>query len=527
MPEVFSRLQQQVAEFWKNLDKSQKNRIYITSAILIVAIAAGIILLTRPNYVPLIRNADPKDVGEMTKILDSQKINFSLKDNGSSIYINSKDNNKAQVTLFQSGFPKSGMSFEDAFKMIKLNTTESDKKKLWEEYKKSTLIAKLKMFDNVKDADVDLALPEKSVFVEKNDQKTTAYVRITPKGEISEKQVQGIVMMVSHSVENLDPKDVTVVDNNLNVLNVNLGDELMSVTSNQDNLRLKKKKELEKNVYDMFNGQFDNFDTIRVVANPVLDFNKLKSVTNGVAKVDGIEGGGAVVSKHVVTETVQNGSKSSEPGVGTNPGTTGAPSYPAGSNDNGNYKKTDDIENYDYTRSTTESEKALGDLMSDRSSMTVTLWYGKRVTDENKISQDFINQFKNDVSKATGIPVANIAVNKYKLAPPEVVKETVAERITKLINDYGFFALILLLIIGLMIAMVPRRKKAEEQLAAAAADAAGVTPRFIVPDVMEEQIPEIELEEKSEVKKQIDKFVKQKPDAVAQLLRNWLAEDWD
>ena len=43
----------------------------------------------------------------------------------------------------------------------------------------------------------------------------------------------------------------------------------------------------------------------------------------------------------------------------------------------------------------------------------------------------------------------------------------------------------------------------------------------------EEPMPEIEMEERSEIKKQIDKFVRQKPDAVAQLLRNWLSDDWD
>jgi flagellar M-ring protein FliF len=50
-------------------------------------------------------------------------------------------------------------------------------------------------------------------------------------------------------------------------------------------------------------------------------------------------------------------------------------------------------------------------------------------------------------------------------------------------------------------------------------------PRFVIPE--EEPVPEIELEERSEIKKQIDKFVRQKPDAVAQLLRNWLSDDWD
>lgn len=529
MPELLLRMQQKINEFWGNLDKSQKIRLYITSAILLITIIGSVVYISRPNYVPLIRNADVKDIGEMTKVLDSEKIKYSLKDNGSSIYISAKDNNKAQVVLLQNGYPKSGMSFEDAFNMIKINTTESDKKKLWENYKKSTLIAKLKMFDNVKDADVDLALPEQSLFVSNNNdqQRPTAYVRVTPKGQLTPQQVQGIVMVVSRSVENLNPKDVTVVDNNLNVLNSETGDETIDKTNTQDQLRLKKKQELEKNVYDMFNGQFDNFDTIRVVANPVLDFNKMKSVTQGVANPEGMEGG-ALISSEQTKENLVNGGANGQPGMGSNPGTNTTPAYPNANGGNSTYNKQTSKQNFDYTRTSTEQEKALGDL-TDKSSMTVTLWYGRRVTDENKLSQAFIDQLKADVSKATGIPAAQISVNKYKLAPPEVVQTTTADTIKKLLNDYGFFVLVLLLIIGLMIAIIPKKKPdlAPVPALAEAEAASGSGPRFIVPEVSSEPIPEIELEERSEVKKQIEKFVKQKPDAVAQLLRNWLSDDWD
>jgi flagellar M-ring protein FliF len=40
-------------------------------------------------------------------------------------------------------------------------------------------------------------------------------------------------------------------------------------------------------------------------------------------------------------------------------------------------------------------------------------------------------------------------------------------------------------------------------------------------------VEEIDLEagEDNEIKKQLDKFALQKPEAVAQLLRNWLSED--
>jgi flagellar M-ring protein FliF len=42
-----------------------------------------------------------------------------------------------------------------------------------------------------------------------------------------------------------------------------------------------------------------------------------------------------------------------------------------------------------------------------------------------------------------------------------------------------------------------------------------------------DDIKDINIEEQSELKKQIDKFVQQNPDAVAQLLRNWIADDWN
>ena len=42
------------------------------------------------------------------------------------------------------------------------------------------------------------------------------------------------------------------------------------------------------------------------------------------------------------------------------------------------------------------------------------------------------------------------------------------------------------------------------------------------------ELEEIEVKENLETKRQIDKFVDEKPEAVANLLRNWLSdEDWE
>lgn len=40
-------------------------------------------------------------------------------------------------------------------------------------------------------------------------------------------------------------------------------------------------------------------------------------------------------------------------------------------------------------------------------------------------------------------------------------------------------------------------------------------------------VDDIDIQEKSETRKAIEKFVDENPEAVALLLRNWLNEDWD
>jgi flagellar M-ring protein FliF len=425
------------------------------------------------------------------------------------------------------------MTFEDAFKMIQINSTESDKKKLWNYQDASSLSSKLKALDNVQDAVVTLTMPEQSLFVEsgKDTVKPTASVIVTPKGQLTPKQVQGIVMMVSHSVENLNPKDVIVLDNNSNILNSDIGDDAITTTNNQYDMTQKRKTELEKNVKDMFYGQFDNFDNIRVVANPVLDFNKKTQQTNALSNPDG-QTSGALITNEQSKEKMVNAGTGGAPGVDSNPGTTPAPSYQTGTSGNGTYDKATDKQQYDYTRTVTQEEKALGDLDTNKSSMTVSLLYGIRVADDTKMTQPFIDQFKKDISSATGIAVANISVNKYKITPPVVEKKPIADVVRDYVNTYGLFALMLFLIIGLMVAAIPRKKvvleQQQQEFAAAAAGGGPVGgPRFIVPEASGEHIPEIDMEERSEVKKQIEKFVKQKPDAVAQLLRNWLSDDWE
>ncbi len=523
MPEFIKKYLDQFKEFWEGLEKSQKTRLYITSAIVVIAISISIILLTRPQRIVLFTNSDQKQIGEMIDILNDNGIWNSAENNGTSIIIDKKDNNRAQILLAQAGYPKEGFTFEDAISNIGITTTQEDRKQIWNRQQRSDLEAKIEMLDNIDEAVVTFTVPETSIFLNASEKqpRPTAYVMVRPNKKLTSQQVEGIVMLVSRSVENLDPKDVTVVDNNSNILNLMSVDDSIYAVNSQEELRRKKEIELQQKVLDYFSaGQLDNFDTLNVVANVTLDFDKEKSQTKTISNPEGMDQG-AVISSTISEERIKNGESGGEPGLGTNPGTD-TPSYQLGDGSASEYSNIQKDINYGYDETLREHEKATGKMIADESGLALSLYYGRKVADDSRIDDTFINDLRTALSTATGIPVRNISVNKYKLAPLEVVEESTADRIRRLVDDYGFFALMLVLIAALLIAALPRKRKAEEPMVVQTAGG----PKFTVPE-HEEPIPEIDLEERSEIKKQIEKFVKQKPDAVAQLLRNWLSDDWD
>lgn len=519
MPESLSKIQNQINELWKKLDKSQRNRILITSGILLVVFTVGIIMLTRTTYVPIMVIEDYSDAQEIEKVLEEKNIKYKHGDRGRML-VDSKDKNKAEFAIASSGLTSTGMTFEDAWNLLSISSTESDKKQLWQNFKRSSLIAKLKMFDNVKDADVDLALPEDSMFFSGNSSnEATAFVRITPKGEITPEQVNGIIRVVASSIEGLEPKNVTVVDNNFNILNSDM-EQGINVPSNQYKLTAKVKEDLERNIKSLYAGRSNNYDFISVVANPVLDFDQVSTTRNEIEKPTGLDE--AIVSSQTTKETLENGTgENIPPGMDSNPGVGEIPEYPMDGGENSSYEKKTEIINRAFTETLTKQEKAVGILNPEKSSMTVALWYGQRVPDDSNITSEFIEQLREDVSNATGIPVSRISVSKYPLAPEEEVIEAWGDKIKRFIDTYGFFILMILLIISLMIAVMPRRKE-DTELVPELAMADG--PDLAVP---EDQLPEITLQESSEVKRQIEKFIKEKPDAVANLLRNWFSEDYD
>ena len=84
-------------------------------------------------------------------------------------------------------------------------------------------------------------------------------------------------------------------------------------------------------------------------------------------------------------------------------------------------------------------------------------------------------------------------------------------------------AVLLFALLGFVVFMSTRKDKAPE-----------IEPELSVETLLqatkeneEENLEDIGFKEKSEARVLIEKFVEEKPEAVASLLRNWLNEDWE
>ena len=254
-----------------------------------------------------------------------------------------------------------------------------------------------------------------------------------------------------------------------------------------------------------------------------LDFDVLNSTEKQYTAPDSEDQGYAKVIESI-EEKMQNGQAGQVPGLDANPGTA---TYQMGSAGNSNYTREQSLEERIFNERQIQSSKALGDLIADETKASITLWYGHRVETADSLTNEYIEQIKQDAGNAMGIPTSNISVSIQKLVPDVVAEIESSMKLSSFVEQYGLYLILAALLVIMIIILVPRKKKVVSQEAVAMAEAALAGSPYTVPDRKGKTLPDLEFEEKDEYRIQIGKFIKTKPDAVAQLLRNWLSDDWE
>ncbi len=144
-------------------------------------------------------------------------------------------------------------------------------------------------------------------------------------------------------------------------------------------------------------------------------------------------------------------------------------------------------------------------------------WEEYKAQNSGRRRMDLDEDYINVVARATGIPAENISIVAYE-------ENWFVDREGLDIEAADVIVFVLILLILALLAFVILRSMMRERVPEEPEEPLPVDA--LLQSTPDEAIEDIEVEPKSETRLVLEKFVEENPEAAANLLRNWLNEDW-
>lgn len=186
-----------------------------------VALGFSVVLWSQSeDFQPLYGNMQGYNTSELINVLDAEGIRYRM-DPGSGIILVPSDRvSQVRLQIASAGVSRdNGYGYEFLDEDQGLGTSQFMEMNRYRRSQEGELQRTITGLRNVQAARVHLATPERSVFM-RNSRKPTASVLLTLTSSrgLSETQVQAIANLVASSVPEMEPEDVTIVDQQGNLL---------------------------------------------------------------------------------------------------------------------------------------------------------------------------------------------------------------------------------------------------------------------------------------------------------------------
>jgi flagellar M-ring protein FliF len=185
---------------------------------LVALVAASWLWSANPTYRVLFTNLSDRDGGAIIASLSQMNIAYKNADGGT-ILVPADKVHEARLKLASQGLPKGSIIGFEIMETQKFGVTQFQEQVNYQRGLEGELSRSIQALAPVANARVHLALPKQSGFL-RDKQPPTASVLLAlhPGKALDRTQVAGIVHLVSSSVPELNPKNVSVVDQQGNLL---------------------------------------------------------------------------------------------------------------------------------------------------------------------------------------------------------------------------------------------------------------------------------------------------------------------
>jgi flagellar M-ring protein FliF len=243
--EALRRFTQQWKQLWLGMSLARRVGLAATTVVCVALIVAVGYWAAQPDWRVLYSNLSAEDAGAVTAKLQTQNVSFRLSGGGTTILVAAEQVQQLRLDLAADGLPSKGGKGFELFDDAPLGMTPFMQHINYGRALQTELAKSIMRLDPVAQARVHIVQPEPTPFVREQKPTTASVVLwLKPGTTLSRSMANGIVSLVSHSVEGLAPDQVTLLDNTGRVLSEQHAPESNAAAASQ----LEYQHELEKNL---------------------------------------------------------------------------------------------------------------------------------------------------------------------------------------------------------------------------------------------------------------------------------------
>lgn len=518
---------------------------------LVALLALAFLYLRKPSYAVLFSGLAPGDAAAVTQHLKDDKVPYTLSADGRTIFVPQSDVADERVAIAGANVIKGpGVGYE-LFDRTNFGMTDFQEKIDKTRAVEGELERTIDGLDPVQAARVNIATPDQTLYAS-TQQPATASIAITTKPgmQLSSQQVEGITMLVARAVGGLKPENVTIVDQNGQVLlpaadaASNTAPDALNLTQEQLIAKQRYEANLQASIQSMLDQTLGPRRAVARVSTK-MDFDANTTETKTYAPQ------GTVLSSQSKRESYA-GVPPARAAVGV-PGTTSnIPTYQGFQNPQtaGKYTKSEATTNYDISEQSTKHIDAPGKVLQTSVAVLVNSapaiasaagQAAKNAQPAYALTPANIAQIRNAVIAAAGLNLAGGDQVSVEAVPfnPAVSQPSTYPQATTTLLGIPFWALValgsiaLLALLGLLAARSRRRGGAfrpDMELPSFDSSLAEELPPFEEHPMLD-GAPGIAAPIRSAAdltREQMIEYVttvaQENPDSVAKLVKLWLAE---
>ncbi|WP_346621845.1 flagellar basal-body MS-ring/collar protein FliF [Blastococcus montanus] len=484
--------------------------------------------ITTPTQAPLFSNLAASDASAIVDELDAAGVSYELSDGGGTILVAKDAVYDLRLDMSGKGLPAGKDTGYALLDEQGITTSEFQQQVTYQRALEGELANTLESLAGVNSAVVHVALPEDEVFVSEKAQPTASVLLdLAPGTALSGEQILAVTNLVSSSIRDMSPDQVTVADASGRVLS----SPGQGVSAAAGDARSQVEQEYEDRLATKAQAMLDQvLGPNRSVVSVRAEVDLAKR--NTTSETYDFDEGTPPLSEQHTTETYEGGGAP----VG---GILGPENMPDAAENAGagesNYEKDSWTANNAVGKTVEVVEGAPGDLKR----LTVSVVMDDAVAG-NLNQQQMTNLMTNavglDPARGDDIAIAAMpfddAAAENAAAAMEAAREAeAAEQMWSMIRTGGIAAGIALVVLIVWLRSRRREEEIEDDYEPLELDADMLAEldRLRVASTRQEVAPdnaalELEAVERARVRGEISTMVSERPDEVAAMLRGWLSE---